>query len=483
MFTTSSYKAIIVPLLVFLPLSSSYIHSLATSFCQSLNADIRFKNAVFLPGSSNYTQLSEENWSQTVWSKPSCILKPTTTIDLQQAVSLLVEADVKVAIRSGGHCPSPGAANIDQGVLIDMSGFNNVEYDATNQVAVIGSGQTWGDVYSELDRHKVTVVGGRVLDVGVGGLLLGSGLSYLSDLYGMACDNVVNFEVVLADGSLINANKSSNSNLFWALKGGANNFGIITSFTLYRSEDLPTLIATLLKYQSSPSRSPYANLFIQGFPTNSSFGVNLELVYLKPEESPEAFAPFYSIPTIADTTRLRTFSDFLTGQALFTIPSYCRVDWRTTSFEPDQTIYQKLLVTLTTSPDKDIVQSVTSGSLAYAFQPISPNLVNSGEQRGGNALGLSPVEQTWFTLDALWWSPEDDQLVHNAVQNLIDDIEDTTKSEGRYLQYQFMNDASWDQPVIAHYGAANVGRMKQVQAQYDPTLVFQRLVPGGFKLG
>ncbi|KAI1347633.1 putative FAD-binding oxidoreductase [Xylaria sp. FL0043] len=477
MFTRSSYKAIIISLLVFLLLSSAYIHSLATSFCQSLNADIRFKNAVFfLPGSSNYTQFSEENcWrsltSQTVWSKPSCILKLTTTINLQQAVTLLVQANVKFAIRSGGHCPSPGAANIDQGVLIDMSGFNNAEYDATNQVAVIGSGQTW-----------VTVVGGRVLDVGVGGLLLGNRLSYLSDLYGMACDNVVNFEVVLADGSLVNANKSSNPNLFWAFKGGANNFGIITSFTLstypiydvwggvksYRSEDLPILIAALLKYQSSPSRSPYANLFIQGFQTNSSFGVNLELVYLKPEESPEAFAPFYSIPTIADTTRLRTFSDFLTGQAFF---------------EPDQAIYQKLLVTLTTSPDKDMVQSVTSGSLAYAFQPISPNLVNSGEQRGGNALGLSPVEQTWFTLDALWWSPEDDQLVHHAVQNLIDDIEDTTKSEGRYLQYQFMNDASWDQPVIAHYGAASVGRMRQVQAQYDPTLVFQRLVPGGFKLG
>jgi FAD/FMN-containing dehydrogenase len=102
---------------------------------------------------------------------------------------------VKFAIRSGGHSPSPFAANTDDGVLIDTSLLSIKEYNAKDQTVKIGTGLKWGDVYSYLDQYQVTVVGGRVLDVGVGGLILGSGLSYLSDLYGMACDNVVNFEV------------------------------------------------------------------------------------------------------------------------------------------------------------------------------------------------------------------------------------------------------------------------------------------------
>jgi FAD/FMN-containing dehydrogenase len=102
---------------------------------------------------------------------------------------------VKFAIRSGGHSPSPFAANTDDGVLIDTSLLSTKEYNAKDQIVKIGTGLKWGDVYSYLDEYQLTVVGGRVLDVGVGGLILGSGLSYLSDLYGMACDNVVNFEV------------------------------------------------------------------------------------------------------------------------------------------------------------------------------------------------------------------------------------------------------------------------------------------------
>lgn len=88
-------------------------------------------------------------------------------------LKLLVESNVPFAIRSGGHSPSPGAANIDDGILIDLSGFDKVEYDASRNVAVVGTGLRWGEVYSQLEEFNVTVVGGRVLDVGVGGLTLG----------------------------------------------------------------------------------------------------------------------------------------------------------------------------------------------------------------------------------------------------------------------------------------------------------------------
>ncbi|TVY93031.1 Bifunctional solanapyrone synthase, partial [Lachnellula willkommii] len=184
--------------------------------------------------------------SQTTWESPTCIFQPEGVKDVQVIVSRLVSKNISFAIRSGGHSVIPGASNINQGVLIDMSRLSGIQYDAANNVALIGAGQRWENVYNHLDNYNVTIVGGRVLDVGVGGLTLGSmllpygflfhsvctltlvsgGLSYLSDLYGLACDNVASFEVVLANGSVVNANEESHSDLFWALKVGFNNFGV-----------------------------------------------------------------------------------------------------------------------------------------------------------------------------------------------------------------------------------------------------------------
>lgn len=116
------------------------------------------------------------NRSQTSWQYPACIFRPENVAQLQQAVSYIVAGNASFAIRSGGHNPAPGAANIDNGVLIDMSGFNGIEYDAESNVVMIGAGLRWDAVYSQLEQYNVTVVGGRVLDVGVGGLILGGKL-------------------------------------------------------------------------------------------------------------------------------------------------------------------------------------------------------------------------------------------------------------------------------------------------------------------
>ena len=101
---------------------------------------------------------------------------------------------------------------------------------------------------------------------------------------------------------------------------------------------------------------------------------------------------------------------------------------------------------------------------------------------GGNALGLQNVNQTWFVLDVGWWHPSDDDVVHNATRAIHDRIRQEAKSEGKLLEYIFMNDASYDQDVIKHYGAKNVKQLREVQRKYDPKRVFQNLVSGGFKL-
>ncbi|ORY19264.1 hypothetical protein BCR34DRAFT_472270, partial [Clohesyomyces aquaticus] len=136
------------------------------------------------------------------------------------------------AIQSGGHMPVPGASSIDRGILIDMSALIEVKYTPGDQMVTVGSCARWIDVYSTLEPHNVTVVGGRIENIGAGGLILRGGLSWFSDKYGLACDNVVDFEIILANGTLRHDNASNNEDLFWELKGAGNNFGVITKLTL-----------------------------------------------------------------------------------------------------------------------------------------------------------------------------------------------------------------------------------------------------------
>ena len=139
----------------------------------------------------------------------------------------------KFAVRGGGHTPQANSgANIDGGVTIDLSALNKVELSHDNTTTLVGAGARWGNVYSYLDPLNYAVVGGRVSDVGVGGLLTGGGNSFFTARYGFACDNVVEYEIVLASGEVVRANKKTRPDLFRAMKGASNNLGIVTRFEL-----------------------------------------------------------------------------------------------------------------------------------------------------------------------------------------------------------------------------------------------------------
>lgn len=117
-----------------------------------------------------------------------------------------------------------------------LGNFNQTTYDADTKLASLGPGGHWGDVYDALTPHGVTVTGGRAGSVGVGGFLTGGGNSFHSASHGFACDQVANFEVVLADGSVVDANEDENSDLWQALKGGSGNFGLVTRYDLHAIE-------------------------------------------------------------------------------------------------------------------------------------------------------------------------------------------------------------------------------------------------------
>lgn len=164
-------------------------------------------------------------------------MQPRDAQEVSQTLTALVNAgtgtgDWHIAVRSGGHNHWAGTNNIANGVTIDLVNLNQATYDPETNLASIGSGGIWKDVYVSLLKHNVTVAGGRDGGVGVGGFLLGGGNSYYTGRMGFGCDSVRNFEVVLADGRIVNANSEANPDLFKALKGGSSNFGIVTRFDM-----------------------------------------------------------------------------------------------------------------------------------------------------------------------------------------------------------------------------------------------------------
>lgn len=296
---------------------------------------------MFLPQSTAYDASLLSYWSQQEQRlTPSCIFRPQTAQDVSKTVYILSEyqaagnvamAGCQFAIRGAGHTPWAGSANINNGVTIDMTSINAVHVDQTATVVAVGAGARWSDVYRELDAVGLGVAGGRVSDVGVGGLITGGGMSYYAPRFGFVCDQVLNFEVALANGSIVNANATSNPDLWFALKGGSNNFGIVTRFDLLAFPQsklwggstynpistLPDQINAFVELNNATSYDPNAAV-INTYGYTSKLGqwtvINL-LVYTERKVNPPVLRPFTAIkPQLGNTMRLTNLSDITAEQ-------------------------------------------------------------------------------------------------------------------------------------------------------------------------
>lgn len=173
--------------------------------------------------------------------RPAMIARCWSPDDVVAAVNFAREHELLVAIRGGGH-NGPGLALCDGGLVIDLSAMKGVEVDHEARTVIAQGGATWGDVDRATHGVGLATVGGNISTTGIGGLTLGGGHGYLSPKYGLTIDNLVNAQVVLADGSVERANAGQNPDLFWALRGGGGNFGVVTSFT-YKLHPVNSVIA------------------------------------------------------------------------------------------------------------------------------------------------------------------------------------------------------------------------------------------------
>lgn len=187
-----------------------------------------FEGEALTPGHPDYDR-SRAVWNGAIDRRPAVIACCTTAGQVADAIRFARRSGLEIAVRGGGHNYA-GHAVCEGGLMIHLGAMNGVTVDAAARRAVCGGGATWADVDAATQAHGLATPGGFISHTGIAGLALGGGIGWLTKKAGLSCDNLLAADVVTADGRIVRASADENAELFWALRGGGGNFGIVTSF-------------------------------------------------------------------------------------------------------------------------------------------------------------------------------------------------------------------------------------------------------------
>jgi FAD/FMN-containing dehydrogenase len=209
---------------------------LEDSAIQELAASLR--GAVLRPGDAGYEQ-AIHIYNGMIDKHPALIAHCVDVADVIASVNFAREHELTLAVRGGGHS-GPGLGTCDDGLVIDLSGMKGIRVDPSARTVRVEGGCTWGEVDHATHPFGLATPSGFISTTGVGGLTLGGGIGYLSRAHGLTIDNLLGVDVVLADGSFVTASADEQADLFWAVRGGGGNFGVVTSF-LYQLHPISTV--------------------------------------------------------------------------------------------------------------------------------------------------------------------------------------------------------------------------------------------------
>ncbi|KAJ3554252.1 hypothetical protein NP233_g12461 [Leucocoprinus birnbaumii] len=191
----------------------------------------QIKGDIVTPDHPDYAK-SLHRWAINAEKKAAIVVYAKDATDVSKAVLFAKQNNLQIAIHCGGHSPT-GASSVEGGLVIDLSRhLNGVRVDPINKIAYVGGGAIWETVDKAAIEYGLATVGGTVNHTGVGGLILGGGFGWLSGEFGLAIDNLVQVTLVSADGSVLTANETENPDLFFGVRGGGSNFGVVTEFVL-----------------------------------------------------------------------------------------------------------------------------------------------------------------------------------------------------------------------------------------------------------
>ncbi len=217
----------------------------------SLRAGLR--GELIQPGDASYDD-ARKLYNAMIDKKPRLIARCVDVADVRACLDYARRNSLLLAIRGGGH-NGPGLGSCDDGLVIDLSRMRGVRVDPVTSTAQVAGGCVWGDVDHATHTFGMAATSGIISTTGVGGLTLGGGIGHLSRRYGLSIDNLLQADVVLADGTLVTASQEQNEDLFWALRGGGGNFGVVTRFAFRLHPVGPDVLSGLIVYPIADAKA------------------------------------------------------------------------------------------------------------------------------------------------------------------------------------------------------------------------------------
>ena len=442
-----------------------------------------FRGVLITPDHHGYDD-ARALWNGTVDRRPRLIARCTDTADVAAAVRFARDCDLEIAVRGGGHNVA-GTAVCEDGIVIDLSAMRAVWVDPLDSTALVQGGALWSDVDHATQAHGLATTGGIVGHTGVGGLSLGGGIGWLMRKHGLTVDNLVEAEVVTASGEIVRASANDHPDLFWALRGGGGNFGVVSSFRFALHPVGPTVMAGPVIWAAEDTTDVlrFYRDFVAMAPDELGTVIRLGTVPPLPVIGDElhfrpaiAVASCYAGPVEAGERAVRALRQFgtplvdLVGPTLYvdhqgglddTVPHGWHYYWKATNLT-------------------DLSDAVIDIVAEHAFAATSPRSYAAMFHMGGAVARVSRGATAYpgrdvdhnIIIDAAWL-PEQDDAVLAAETTWAREFLDALEPHRAGVYVNFLDSDDDTNRIHEAYGDATYMRLVEVKTKYDPENVFR----------
>ena len=433
----------------------------------------QLRGQLLRPGDDAYDS-ARKVWNGMIDRRPALIARCAGVEDITACVDFARDHDLLIAVRGGGHNVA-GSAVCDGGLVVDLSSMRSVQVDPKTRTARAASGATWGDFDRETQAFGLATTGGFVSSTGIAGLTLGGGLGWLMCNFGLSCDNLLSVEMVTADGSVVTASDTENADLFWAVRGGGGNFGIVSAFE-YRLRPLGQLFGGLLIHPFE--RAEEALRFFRDFAMTApdeltsaaglltspegTRAIAIVLVYSGPlEEGARLLQPIRAFgPPIEDHIGAMSYREVQTMLDA-TVPAGRRYYWKSSFLSGLSDEGIAVLVERfgdVPSPQSQVLIERLGGAVSrvgrdetvfdHRDAPFNLLVMSAWSDAAGDRVNIAWARETWKAMQPL-------------------------SSGGVYVNYLGEEADEGIERIKAAYGPEKYERLATIKSKYDPQNLFR----------
>lgn len=442
----------------------------------------QFGGEIILKGDYGYED-ARELWNALIDKSPGLIARCGGVADVIAAVNFARANNMKTAVRGGGHNVA-GNGSCDDGMVIDLSSMRTVLVDPSAKTAKVQGGATWADVDRETQAFGLVCAGGVVSDTGVAGLTLGGGLSWMRRKIGMSIDNLLAVDMVLADGSFVHASAEENPDLFWAVRGGGGNFGIVTCFEyqlqelgpevlfvgcMYPLEAAEEVMSFWLEFTRNAPDEVTTDCAIWKIADNEAFPEPLRnqpmitlmgMYFGSPEKGMEVMQPLREVTTpLLDLSNVYPYAAVQQMFDAFLAKGALRSYWKS--------IYLDDI----TGEMKDRI--VARGN----NRPSGNSLISIRHLQG--AIARTPADATAFgdrsagfllSIDTMWTEAANDADCIAWTRDFWDEMRPFSNGQ---VYFNFVGDEQGGEGMLRDTFGKNYQRLARIKAKYDPENFFR----------